>query len=124
MLRFRSYVIQAIEQLFEHTVDALLSDKPLTVKLRTRKQNAKAPEKKSLGCQSRILPSQTFSYPGSNPVEARKFGEVLSRFEYGLWLTLNLAVLIRIFELIHAALVAKVIVTKRFNNVRSYRAGE
>jgi hypothetical protein len=124
----REWVIAAVESIFEQIVDGILEDdKKLTITIRSRGRAAG----QAFDHETRFIRPTTMnrtreiSFPGSTPKEAWNFSMHKTRiwfmiFENSLYfffpsccLYCHLAVLVRILQLVHEALVSDTTTTKR-----------
>ncbi|KAE9966239.1 hypothetical protein EG328_009080 [Venturia inaequalis] len=95
--RDRAWVIDRVEAIFEQQLDAISSnDQHLSVTVKTRASSRTSNSVKDGSNEAAAPRTRTFQFPGTNEKEAWRY-----------------TVVIRILELIHDALVNKVVITKR-----------
>lgn len=113
--RVRTWLLARVEKLFESQLNSLLAnDNYLSITLRSRiQENQKPPSSHNTELISTVE-SRTFHFPGKSEQEAWRFSQlIVRRFLPSISTNLPLAVVLRILELIHEALINKIILTKR-----------
>jgi hypothetical protein len=118
----RNFVVNQIETIFEQQIDAITSkDQQLsvTVKSRTSQRASQKPIVEHHGCD---LNSRTFRFPGKTEKDAWRYSQLRVNFAFRLFILTKLspAVIIRILELVHDALVNDVTITKRCHPYRFF----